>query len=142
MSYIAEKYGKTHSFVGNADTRILLNGTREDIEREVKRCMDIGKNCPGFIMAVGNHIPANTPVIGSKVLRMEALLPPIRNVPRWKRATAPAFTMQAKPTDRSHPDRDCGRASCFVRRQTRNRRTDAMADTQKLKPNTDPFSCL
>ena len=61
-AYIAEKYGKTHSFVGNADTRILLHGTKEDIENEVKRCMDIGKKCPGFIMAVGNHIPANTPV--------------------------------------------------------------------------------
>ncbi|MFA6948262.1 MAG: uroporphyrinogen decarboxylase family protein [Eubacteriales bacterium] len=62
MSYIAEKYGKTHSFIGNADTRILLGGTREDIYNEVKRCMDIGKKYPGFIMAVGNHIPANTPV--------------------------------------------------------------------------------
>lgn len=62
MAYIAEKYGKTHSFIGNADTRILLSGSREDIENEVKRCMDIGKKCPGFIMAVGNHIPANTPV--------------------------------------------------------------------------------
>ncbi|MBQ8408951.1 MAG: hypothetical protein IJY39_08815 [Clostridia bacterium] len=62
MAYIAEKYGKTHSFIGNADTRILLHGTREDIENEVKRCMDIGKKCPGFIMAVGNHIPPNTPV--------------------------------------------------------------------------------
>ena len=62
MAYIAEKYGKTHSFIGNADTRFLLNGTKEDIENEVKRCMDIGKKCPGFIMAVGNHIPANTPV--------------------------------------------------------------------------------
>ena len=62
MNYIAEKYGKTHSFIGNADTRILLNGTKEDIYQEVKRCMDIGKKCPGFIMAVGNHIPPNTPV--------------------------------------------------------------------------------
>jgi len=62
MAYIAEKYGKTHSFIGNADTRILLNGTKEDIYNEVKRCMDIGKKCPGFFMAVGNHIPANTPV--------------------------------------------------------------------------------
>ncbi len=62
MKYIAEKYGKTHSFIGNADTRILLSGTKEDIYNEVKRCMDIGKNCPGFFMAVGNHIPANTPV--------------------------------------------------------------------------------
>ena len=62
MAYIAEKYGKTHSFIGNADTRILLGGTKEDIENEVRRCMDIGKKCPGFIMSVGNHIPSNTPV--------------------------------------------------------------------------------
>jgi len=62
MAYIAEKYGKTHAFVGNADTRILLSGSKEDIENEVKRCMDIGKSCPGFFMAVGNHIPSNTPV--------------------------------------------------------------------------------
>ncbi len=62
MKYIAEKYGKTHAFIGNADTRILLEGSKEDIENEVKRCMDIGKKCPGFFMAVGNHIPSNTPV--------------------------------------------------------------------------------
>jgi len=62
MQYIADKYGKTHSFIGNADTRVLLSGTKEDIYAEVKRCMDIGKKHPGFIMAVGNHIPANTPV--------------------------------------------------------------------------------
>lgn len=62
MAYIAAKYGKTHAFIGNADTRVLLLGDREDIRREVKRCMDIGKNCPGFFLAVGNHIPANTPV--------------------------------------------------------------------------------
>jgi len=62
MAYIAEKYGRTHSFIGNADTRVLLYGSREDIEGEVRRCMDIGRGCPGFFMAVGNHIPANTPV--------------------------------------------------------------------------------
>ncbi|MBI5725379.1 MAG: hypothetical protein HZA50_15590 [Planctomycetes bacterium] len=62
MAMFAEKYGRTHGFVGNADTRILLSGTKDDIYAEVKRCMDIGKKYPGFIMAVGNHIPANTPV--------------------------------------------------------------------------------
>lgn len=62
MEYIAEEYGKTHVFVGNADTRVLLFGSREEIYQEVKRCMDIGKKCPGFFMAVGNHIPPNTPV--------------------------------------------------------------------------------
>lgn len=62
MAYIAEKYGKTHVFVGNADTSILLSGGREAIEAEARRCMDVGRRCPGFVMAVGNHIPANTPV--------------------------------------------------------------------------------
>ncbi|MDR0472571.1 MAG: hypothetical protein LBH43_02700 [Treponema sp.] len=62
MAYIAEKYGKTHAFVGNADTRILLSGTKESIRAEVKRCMGIGKKYPGFFMAVGNHIPNNTPL--------------------------------------------------------------------------------
>lgn len=60
--YIAEKYGKTHVFMGNGDTNVLLRGTKEDIYNEVKRCMDIGKNCPGFFMLVGNHIPSNTPI--------------------------------------------------------------------------------
>lgn len=62
MKYIADKYGKTHVFIGNADTRILLFGTKEDIRAEVERCINIGKECAGFFMAVGNHIPSNTPV--------------------------------------------------------------------------------
>lgn len=62
MAYIAKKYGKTHGFIGNADTRILLSGANAEIRAEVKRCMDIGKPHPGFFMAVGNHIPSNTPV--------------------------------------------------------------------------------
>ena len=56
MRYIAEKYGKTHAFIGNADTRILLSGTPEEIRAEVKRCMDIGKVLPRLFLAVGNHI--------------------------------------------------------------------------------------
>ncbi|MFO7636630.1 MAG: uroporphyrinogen decarboxylase family protein [Clostridia bacterium] len=62
MGYIAEKYGKTHVIIGNADTRIMMFGSREDITCEVKRCIDTGKNCPGFFMAIGNHISSNCPV--------------------------------------------------------------------------------
>lgn len=62
MKYIAEKYGKTHVFIGNAETRTLLLGTKQQIRAEVERCMAIGKEHPGFFMAVGNHIPPNTPV--------------------------------------------------------------------------------
>lgn len=62
LEYIVEKYGQTHVIVGNADTRILLMGTKAEIRAEVERCMLLGKRCPGFFMAVGNHIPPNTPV--------------------------------------------------------------------------------
>lgn len=62
MDYIAKKYGKTHAFVGNADTRILTFGTKDEIKKEVERCFDIGRECPGFFMAVGNHIPSNVPI--------------------------------------------------------------------------------
>jgi hypothetical protein len=62
MAYIAEKYGQTHVFIGNADTRILFSGSQEQIRAEVERCMALGKRCPGFFLAVGNHIPSNTPV--------------------------------------------------------------------------------
>jgi hypothetical protein len=60
MAYVARKYGRTHAFVGNADTRVLLMGSQAVIRAEVERCMAIGKDCPGFFLAVGNHIPANT----------------------------------------------------------------------------------
>jgi len=62
LETIVARYGQTHVIVGNADTRILLSGTGEQIRAEVQRCMALGRDCPGFFMAVGNHIPPNTPV--------------------------------------------------------------------------------
>lgn len=56
MAEIAGKYGRTHVIIGNADTRVVMYGSREEIEAEVKRCMDIGRRCPGFFMAIGNHV--------------------------------------------------------------------------------------
>lgn len=62
FEYIVEKYGQSHVIFGNADTRILLSGSKAEIRAEVERCMSLGRRCPGFFMAVGNHIPPNTPV--------------------------------------------------------------------------------
>ncbi len=62
IAYIVEKYGQTHVIIGNADTRILLSGTKAEIRAEVERCLSLGRKCPGYILSVGNHIPANTPV--------------------------------------------------------------------------------
>ncbi len=47
---------------GDADTRILLSGSKAQIRGEIECCVNLGKGCPGFFLAVGNHIPANTPV--------------------------------------------------------------------------------
>lgn len=62
LAYVCEHYGQTHAIIGNADTRILTFGTAEEIHAEVKRCMDLGRDCPGFFFAVGNHIPPNVPI--------------------------------------------------------------------------------
>lgn len=62
LECIVEKYGQSKVIIGNADTRILTFGTRDDIRREVKRCLDLGRGCPGFFMAVGNHMPPNIPL--------------------------------------------------------------------------------
>jgi hypothetical protein len=62
LEYITEKYGQTKVIMGNADCRILQFGTREDIEREIKRCIDLGRNCPGYFMLTSNHIPNGIPL--------------------------------------------------------------------------------
>jgi len=62
LERIAQKYGKSKVIIGNIDTRILSFGTKEEIFQEVKRCADIGKSCPGYFFAVGNHIPHNVPL--------------------------------------------------------------------------------
>jgi hypothetical protein len=62
LAYVVAKYGQTHVIVGNADTRVLLAGSKEQIRAEVERCITLGRRCPGYFMAVGNHIPPNTPV--------------------------------------------------------------------------------
>ncbi|MBL7202250.1 MAG: hypothetical protein ISS56_19085 [Anaerolineae bacterium] len=62
LAYLVERYGQTHVLIGNVDTRALLYGTREDVRREVERCMALGKGCPGYFFGVTNMIPPNTPV--------------------------------------------------------------------------------
>jgi hypothetical protein len=57
LEFVAEKYGKKKVIIGNADCRILQTGKKENIWAEVKRCTDIGKDCPGYFMNMGNHIP-------------------------------------------------------------------------------------
>ncbi|MCC7492740.1 MAG: hypothetical protein IT204_10350 [Fimbriimonadaceae bacterium] len=63
LDYCVEKYGQTKAIVGShVDCRTLTFGTREDIRVEMDRSLAVVKDCPGFIWAVGNHIPSNVPV--------------------------------------------------------------------------------
>ncbi len=62
LEMVVRKYGQTHVIMGNADCRIMTFGSPEDVRLEVKRCMDLGRDCPGYFFAVGNHIPPNVPI--------------------------------------------------------------------------------
>lgn len=59
----AEKFGKTHVLVGSkVDCRTLTFGDRDQIRAEVDASLAVGRACPGWIAAVGNHIAPNVPV--------------------------------------------------------------------------------
>jgi len=73
LESVVRKYGPTHVIMGNADTRVLTFGTPDEVRVEVKRCMDLGRPCPGFFFAVGNHIPPNVPIENADAC-MEAYL--------------------------------------------------------------------
>ena len=62
LKYIVHRYGQTHVIIGNIDSRILQFGSPEEIRAEVKRCADLGRDCPGYFFAVGNHIPYTVPI--------------------------------------------------------------------------------
>lgn len=63
FDYVVERYGRTHAIVSSkVDCRTLTFGTKERIKAEVDETLELVKHCPGFVFAVGNHIPSNVPV--------------------------------------------------------------------------------
>lgn len=61
LGMMTEKFGRTKALLGNADCRVLLSGDGDDVEREVRRCVDLGRGCPGWFMLMSNHIPNRVP---------------------------------------------------------------------------------
>lgn len=56
------KYGKTHVIIASkVDCRTLTFSPWEQVQAEMDATLPLAKACPGFIWAVGNHIPANVP---------------------------------------------------------------------------------
>lgn len=63
LDYTVDRYGKTHVIISSkVDCRTLTFGTREQIQAEVDATLPLARKCPGFVFAVGNHIPSNVPV--------------------------------------------------------------------------------
>jgi hypothetical protein len=60
LDRIVEKFGKTHCIVGSkADCRTMTFGAWDAVKQEIDSTLALAKQCPGFMFAVGNHIPAN-----------------------------------------------------------------------------------
>lgn len=57
---IAKKYPDI-MLAGEGDNRILTYGTKEDIRKMVESMAETGKECGGYFMCIGNHIPWNVP---------------------------------------------------------------------------------
>lgn len=60
---VVEKYGRTHVIMSSkVDARTLTFGTRDEIRSEIDATLKLAFQCPGFVFAVGNHIPSNVPL--------------------------------------------------------------------------------
>jgi len=60
---IVSAYGRTHCLIGSkVDARTLTFGSPGDIKAEIEATISLARKCPGFIFAVGNHIPSNVPI--------------------------------------------------------------------------------
>ncbi len=63
LDRIVADYGKSHAIIGSKlDCRTLTFGNKEQIKAEIDATLKLAMDCPGFMFAVGNHIPSNVPV--------------------------------------------------------------------------------
>ena len=63
LDKVIDLFGKTHVIVGSkVDCRTLTFGTFDDIRAEIDVTLERAFDCPGFMFAVGNHIPSNVPI--------------------------------------------------------------------------------
>jgi uroporphyrinogen-III decarboxylase len=63
LEAVVEAYGSSHVIISSkVDCRTLTFGTQPQIAAEVDATLALAARCPGFIFAVGNHIPSNVPI--------------------------------------------------------------------------------
>ncbi len=60
---LVARWGSSKVIVGSkVDCRTMAFGTPEAVEAEIDATLPLAQRCPGFVFAVGNHIPDNVPV--------------------------------------------------------------------------------
>jgi hypothetical protein len=63
LGTVVRRFGGTHVIMGSkVDCRTLTFATKDRIRAEVDATLELAVGCPGFMVAVGNHIPNNMPV--------------------------------------------------------------------------------
>lgn len=62
LTAIIKRWGRDKIIAGNIDVQIITWGTPEDIRREVRRCCDLGRDCPGYFLKCFGDIPHNIPM--------------------------------------------------------------------------------
>lgn len=73
LDVVVQRYGQTHAILASkVDARTLTFGSAEQIRAEIDATIPLAMRCPGFMFAVGNHIPSNVPVENA-LLYMEYL---------------------------------------------------------------------
>jgi hypothetical protein len=60
LDWVVQRFGKTHCIVGSkVDCRTMAFKPWEAVKAEMDATLPLARACPGFMWAVGNHIPAN-----------------------------------------------------------------------------------
>jgi hypothetical protein len=60
--FMFENFGKDKCLIGGIDARVLTFGTENEVEKHVKDVIAKGGQCPGYVIACSNTIPANVPI--------------------------------------------------------------------------------
>ena len=60
--FMFENLGKDKCLIGGIDVRPLTFGKPADVEKEVAKVLTKGRDCPGYVAACADTIPANVPI--------------------------------------------------------------------------------
>ena len=69
LGTVAEAFGETHIIAGNVPTMLLENGPFQEVYRETRRCIEIGKTLPGgFVLMPACELPVGCPHLNVAVM--------------------------------------------------------------------------